>query len=83
MPSWRARIEHGLDPVQWIAYRRDYEVTADGRVRITLDRSLRAWDQRVCPRLSRAQPTPLPRLLVIEVKAHPDDHELARRMITR
>jgi len=80
---WRGLLEHGLEPVQWIVYRRDYLVTADGRVRITLDRALRTFDQRLRSRLSRTVPTRVPHLLVIELKVHPRDHELARQIVER
>jgi hypothetical protein len=82
-PDWRALIEHGMEPVQWIAYRRDYLVTADGRIRVTLDRALRTWDQRLRLRLARTPPLLVPHVLVIELKAHPRDHELARQIVNR
>lgn len=68
----------GLEPAQWIRYRRDYLVTADRRLRVTLDRELRAIDQRLGMRLDDRRSTPLPRLLVVELKAaiaHRDELE--------
>jgi hypothetical protein len=67
-----------LGPAQWIAYTREYYRTADRSVRITLDRDLAAFDQRYAPELQARFRTPLPRLLVVELKAE-GKHEAALR----
>jgi len=77
---WAERLL-GLEPVQWIRYRREYLATADRRVRITLDTGLRAWDQRLEPRLQARRATPLPRLLVVELKCAPGDERTARELL--
>ncbi|MFK7741187.1 MAG: VTC domain-containing protein [Planctomycetota bacterium] len=59
----------GREPAQWIRYRRDYYATADKRLRITIDRDLVAADQRTNVRLDDRRRTPLPRLLIVEIKA--------------
>ncbi len=59
----------GQEPVQWIWYRREYFGSADGRLRITLDRDLGAADLRYGTTVSRLRPTPLPECVVVEVKA--------------
>lgn len=79
----RRLLEHGLEPVQWVRYERDYLTTADGRVRVTLDRALRTWDQRFRRRIARSAPTPLPRLLVIEAKCAEADYTAARQLLSR
>lgn len=68
----RAGFEGALDgqsPAQWVRYRRDYFLTHDGRLRVTVDRDLQAFDQRNLLRLSDRLRTPLPDLLIVEVKA--------------
>lgn len=80
---WRRRLEAGLEPAQWIAYRRDYLTSADRRVRLTIDRDLEAWDQRLLPRLSRARATALPRFLVLELKCAPAALDHARELVQR
>lgn len=76
--TWRATLgDRGAEPVQWIAYRREYWTTATGRVRLTLDTHLRAWDQRLRATLGADCPAPLPRVCIVECKAAlEDDREL-------
>lgn len=69
LPSAAAPLLDGLDPVQWIRYRREYLTTADAALRITLDRDLAAYDQRLGQRLQDRFATPLPRLCIVEIKA--------------
>lgn len=64
---WPGRL-HGREPAQWVRYHRDYLVDANG-LRITVDRDLRAFDQRSAFRLSDQRATPLPGLLIVEIKA--------------
>ena len=75
-PAWRERLAEGVEPVQWIRYMREYWVTGDRAVRITLDRELQTFDQRTRRRLSSKFPTPNRRLLVIE-----DDLRFARILL--
>ena len=63
---------------QWISYTREYFQTADRRIRITVDRELRACDQRFRTDLSARFPTPIPRLLVVELKAGREDYPALR-----
>jgi len=81
--GWRHRLRHGLEPAQWVSYLRDYLATADRSVRLTVDRELRAYDQRLRARLSRGQPSPLPRILVIELKCAPEALDTARHIADR
>ena len=82
-PEWRSVLDAGLEPVQWISYQRDYLVTSDLKVRITLDRSLRATDLRDRFVLSSARPTPLPRLLIVEAKCAESDYGRAQELVSR
>lgn len=68
-PRWRERISSNLEPAQWIRYRREYRQTADGVVRLTIDRDLQAFDLRDAWLLHDRYPTPLPRVMIIECKA--------------
>ncbi|QDU84667.1 VTC domain protein [Planctomycetes bacterium Pla163] len=79
--DWAADLRQGLEPVQWISYTRDYFTTADGTVRITVDRELRTWDQRLRWRLSRAQSSFIDRILVIEAKCATQHYERARELL--
>lgn len=77
---WRAALA-GLDPVQWIAYQREYWTTADGLVRVTLDRDLQAFDLRLAARITSSARTFLPRILILEAKCAPGHHDVARQLI--
>lgn len=67
-PEWRERL-HGHEPVLWTRYVREYFVTAGGAVRVTVDRGLLAFELRLDPVLSCRRALPLPRILIVEVKA--------------
>lgn len=77
-PGWKVRLSRGLYPVQWIQYEREYYATHHKRIRITLDRKLRAWDQRGRVRLSSRFHTPIPRFLVVEMKCSAHDFDAAQ-----
>lgn len=79
--EWRHELRSGFAPVQWISYKRNYYSTADKRVRITMDRDLRAWDQRALWRLSQAQPSRMDRILVVEAKCAEADYDYARDVL--
>lgn len=81
-PVWRERLA-GLEPAQWVRYRREYLTTADRRVRVTIDRDLELFDQRLLARVSDRRRTPSPRVLVLEVKCAPEDLAAARDLIGR
>jgi hypothetical protein len=82
-PAWQAALGGGIEPVQWISYRRDYQETADGKLRVTLDRELAAWDQRSRRELSNAGWSALPRLTVVEIKCAPEHHAEAAALVGR
>lgn len=79
-PPWREAVA-GLEPVQWIWYRREYLATRDGRLRVTLDTSLRAADQRDRVRVSQAWPTPVADVVIVELKAAPGDENLVAEVV--
>jgi hypothetical protein len=80
--GWRVRLA-GFEPAQWVRYEREYFTTFDQRVRLTLDRELAFFDQRALARLSDAEPTPSPRVLVLELKCAPEHLESARAILDR
>ncbi len=80
-PAWQSELDHGLQPVQWLRYRRDYLATADERVRITLDHDLKAHDLRLGSLLQCHRPTPLQRFLVVECKCAPEHWRVAQEII--
>jgi hypothetical protein len=67
-PHWQQRLR-GREPAQWIRYRRDYLAGSGSELRVTVDSELRASDQRFCFTLSDRRSTPLPALLIVEIKA--------------
>jgi hypothetical protein len=69
LPPAGRELLHGLEPAQWVRYRRDYLADTTGLLRVTIDRELVAFDQRCGARLSCRHPTALPDLLVVEIKA--------------
>lgn len=77
--AWRDELAP-LGPVQWVRYRREYLTTADRRVRLTIDRELSCFDQRLRARLDDRERSPTPRVLVLEIKCAPGDHERARSL---
>jgi hypothetical protein len=79
-PEWLERLGMGLEPVQWIAYRRRYFATADGVLRVTVDTELRAWDQRHRPALARRFPSPLPEVSIVELKCAASQSERLREI---
>lgn len=81
-PTWRSRLA-GLEPAQWVRYSREYFTSADRRVRLTLDRELACFDQRRLARLADREPTPTPRVLVLELKCAREDLERAQDIIAR
>lgn len=76
-----AGVLDGVEPAQWIRYLRDYYQTHDGRLRITIDRELRAYDQRGLLRLEDRRRTPLPDLMIVEIKADAQERDALERFV--
>jgi hypothetical protein len=79
--AWFADKVRWLHPVQWISYWREYLSTADGRVRVTLDREVTGYDLRSRWVLTRSFPTPMPRVLIVEAKCGVDAFPEAKRLL--
>ena len=69
LPGPIAVALNGYEPVQWIRYHREYMGSHDQTIRVTMDRNLMAFDQRTERILTCRRPTPLPKLLIVELKA--------------
>ncbi|MBU0756100.1 MAG: VTC domain-containing protein [Planctomycetes bacterium] len=82
-PDWQTRLSRATEPVQWISYRREYFGSADGKLRVTVDDRLEGFDQRGRIRLSARFKTPVPHLVVVEVKCASHHYDPARRLINR
>lgn len=81
LPAPAHALLDGQEPVQWIRYRRDYLRTADQSMRVTVDRELAAFDQRFEGVLGCRRPTPLPELLIVEVKAAASERDMIERWL--
>ena len=79
-PEWRQRII-GLEAVQWISYTRRYLVTADRRVRVTVDRHLESSNQRERTRLSSRFTTPIPDVTIVECKTPVENYDALERLL--
>lgn len=80
-PAWAEKISRGLEPVQWISYLREYYMTVNGKLRITIDRDLKAFNQRHRFVLSCRYPSPMPEVIIVEAKCSPEDHGEVRAFL--
>ncbi len=64
-------------------YRREYYVTRDGAVRVTLDFAQVAYDQRLSPRPNLRVRLPIADAVVIEVKAAQEQAERLQEIVAR
>lgn len=67
--AWRAILLTVNQPVLLVRYRREYYVSADRKVRVTLDFEQAAYDQQLGLRPNLRVRLPISDLIVIEVKA--------------
>jgi hypothetical protein len=66
-------LESASQPTIALRYRREYMVSADGRIRVTFDREIRSYDQQGYARLNTRHATPFPPAVVMELK-YPAEH---------
>jgi len=71
-PEWQMMLQTVSRPVLFNHYRREYYVTFDGAVRVTLDFSQAAYDQRFSLRPNLHLGLPIADSVVIEIKAARD-----------
>lgn len=64
----RVLFERGAVPAVLLTYQRDYFVSADGRVRVTLDQDIEVYEQRYACHLNERRPDAFPELVVLELK---------------
>ena len=81
--DWSGLRDENLGPVQWICYWREYFSTADGRVRVTVDRDLKTYDQRHRYVLSNAFASVTPDVTIVEAKCAKENHDEAKRILNR
>ena len=81
LPAVMADALHGHEPVQWIRYNREYMSSHDGTLRVTLDRDVSAFDQRTERTITNRKSTPLPQLLIVELKAEENHRESIERCL--
>lgn len=81
LPGHMADALNGHEPVQWIRYYREYMSSHDGTLRVTLDRDVTAFDQRPERRITSRKSTPLPKLLIVELKADEAHRESIERCL--
>jgi hypothetical protein len=64
----RSLVERASRTVVKTRYWREYRVSGDGRVRATIDRDIRVYDQSEYTRINDVRPVPFPDLVVLELK---------------
>jgi len=75
--AWRIRLQTTYQPTLLNRYQREYYVTPDQAVRVTLDFQQIAYDQRLAARLNVAHRLAMADNIVIEIKA---DQSQAQRL---
>lgn len=75
-PEGKMWLDAHSFPILINQYRREYFVSPDGRVRVTLDARQTVYDQRQRPRANLSRRANLPDTLVLEIKFGRADREL-------
>lgn len=76
-PEGQVWLDHNPLPVMINRYEREYFVTADGRVRATIDREQRVFDQRYRAEPNVSRPAIMQDTLVLELKFSRADRQFA------
>jgi len=79
--EWNDVRASALLPVQWISYEREYY--SAGRVRITIDRKLRTWNQRWRATLSSRFRTQTPDVMIVEAKCAEEHYAELQELLAR
>ncbi|MDJ0755774.1 MAG: VTC domain-containing protein [Ardenticatenaceae bacterium] len=74
-PAFLPLLNQHSRPAILNSYQREYFVTHDGLIRLTLDYDQRVFDQRMTLKPNRNRPVPLTKEVVIELKASPEQTE--------
>ena len=72
-PPVKSEIGNAWFPVLFNSYRREYYVSLDGRIRITLDMAQMVFDQLYSAYPNLTRPSPQPDTVVIEIKGAPEE----------
>lgn len=67
--NWRQWLHQMTQPTLINQYQREYYISADENLRVTLDFAQQAYDQRMAPYPNWMRASPLSNLIVIEMKA--------------
>jgi hypothetical protein len=82
-PEWRALLQTVDQPALLTHYQREYYVTSDGAIRVTLDFSQAAYDQRLSPRPNLRVRLPIADAVVIEIKTGQEHAERLQDVAAR
>jgi SPX domain protein involved in polyphosphate accumulation len=81
--EWQPDLVIRTQPTLLTSYQREYYATADNVVRATLDYNLEVFDQRYSSRPNLSHRHPVTDLVVIELKASPEEEDRLEEIITR
>jgi hypothetical protein len=82
-PDWRLLLRTAVQPTLLNHYQREYYVTPDGVLRVTLDYDGAAYDQRLSLRPNLCLALPVDDRVVIEIKAPPEHVERLQDAVAR
>jgi len=82
-PDWQAVLQTCTQPALLNHYQREYYVTPDGAIRVTLDFDQAAYDQRLSPRPNLRARLPITDRVVIEIKSAQDQVERLQEVVAR
>jgi hypothetical protein len=82
-PDWQLIFQTVDQPTLLTRYQREYYVTSDGAVRVTLDYAQTAYDQRFSARPNLHARLPIVDTTVVEVKADQDQAERVEEIVSR
>ena len=82
-PGWQATLQTVNQPILLNHYQREYYVTPDGAMRITLDFAQAAYDQRLSPRPNLRVRLPIADTVVIEIKTAQEQAERLQEVVTQ
>ena len=81
--DWQVLLQTVNQPTLLNHYQREYYVTPDGAVRVTLDSAQRAYDQRLGSRLHLQARIPISDTVVIEIKTGREHAERLPEIVAR
>jgi SPX domain protein involved in polyphosphate accumulation len=81
--KWQPYLVIRSQPTLLTSYQREYYATADNVVRATIDYNLEVFDQRYSSRPNLRHRHPIADLVVIELKASPEEEDRLEEIISR